>query len=94
MRRLLFALTLAIAAPAVAEPQQADSVETRAHIGPSCFWCSQRVMPKGEEYKWRLMEIGVAVGLLTGLFMARAIKKANAQRAARMALPEARTEIH
>jgi hypothetical protein len=88
MRWLLLALTLAFAAPAAAEPPHTHEV---IYTRPSGFWTSNRPAPNGGEYKWRLMEIGVAVGLLTGLFMARAIKRANRERSARMALPEAPT---
>jgi hypothetical protein len=51
-------------------------------------------MAPGHEYRYRLMEIGVVVGLLTGWWMVRTIKKANADRAARASLPSARTETH
>jgi hypothetical protein len=88
MRRFLLALTLAFAAPAAAEPPQTHEI---LYTRPSGFWTSNRPAPNGGEYKWRLMEIGVAVGLLTGLFMARAIKRANRDRAARAGLPDART---
>jgi len=91
MRRLLLALTLAVAAPAAAEPPHTHEI---IYTRPSGFWTSNRPAPAGYEYKWRLMEIGLAVGLLTGWLMVRAIKKANAERAARAALPQARTELH
>jgi hypothetical protein len=80
MRRFLLALTLAFAAPAAAEPPQSHEI---VYTRPSGFWTSDRPAPNGGEYKWRLMEIGVAVGLLTGLLMVRAIKRANKERAAR-----------
>ena len=80
MRRFLFALTLAFAAPAAAEPPQTHEI---IYTRPSGFWTSNRPAPNGGEYKWRLMEIGVAVGLITGLLMARAIKRASRERASR-----------
>lgn len=91
MRRLLLALTLAVAAPAAAEPPQTHEI---LHARPSGFWTSNRPAPPGYEYKWRLLEIGLAVGLLTGWLLVRTIKKANAERAARAVLPAARTESH
>jgi hypothetical protein len=95
MRCLLLALTLAVAVPVAAEPSPTPYEQTtQERIGPSCFWCSQRHMAPGHEYRYRLMEIGVVVGLLTGWFMVRTIKKANADRAARATLPSARTETH
>jgi len=89
MRRLLLAISLAVAAPAAAEPPTTHEI---IYTRPSGFWTSNRPAPSGGEYKWRLMEIGIAVGLLTGWLLARTIKKANAERAARAALPAARTE--
>ena len=89
MRRLLLALSLAVAAPAAAEPPTTHEI---IYTRPSGFWTSNQPAPPGYQYKWRLMEIGVAVGLLTGLLLRRAIKRANAYRAARAMLPEARTE--
>lgn len=82
MRRLLLALTLALAAPSVAaaEPPQTHEI---LYTRPSGFWTSNRPAPSGGEYKWRLMEIGVAVGLLTGFLMVRAIKRANKERSTR-----------
>ena len=77
MRRLLLALTLAVAAPASAEPPQTHEI---IYTRPSGFWTSNAPAPAGYEYKWRLMEIGGAVFLLTGLFVGRAIKRANEDR--------------
>lgn len=96
VRRLIVALTLAFvaalafaAAPASAEPPRHGEHEI-IYTRPSGFWTSNRPAPPGQEYKWRLLEIGCAVGLLTGLFMNRLIKRANAERAARANLPDAR----
>jgi hypothetical protein len=97
VRRLLLVLTLAFAAilafaatPASAEPPRHGEHEILTDR-PSGFWTSNRPAPPGQEYKWRLLEIGCAVGLLTGLLLSRAIKRANAERAARANLPDART---
>jgi hypothetical protein len=96
VRGLLVALTLAFvaalalaAAPASAEPPRHGEHEILYHR-PSGFWTSNRPAPPGQQYKWRLLEIGCAVGLLTGLLLSRAIKRANAERAARANLPDAR----
>ncbi|HSN26391.1 MAG TPA: hypothetical protein VLT45_08900 [Kofleriaceae bacterium] len=90
MRRLLLVLALALsAAPAGAEPPRHGEHEI-IYTRPSGFWTSNRPAPPGQQYKWRLLEIGVAVGLLTGLLLRRTIKKANAERAARANLPDAR----
>jgi len=84
MRRLVLVIVIAFAAvPASAEPPhhgQHEIIYTR----PSGFWTSNQPAPPGQEYKWRLLEIGIAVGLLTGLLMVRAIKRANAERATRL----------
>jgi hypothetical protein len=80
MRRFALALLIALAAPASAEPPHTHEI---IYTRPSGFWTSNRPAPAGQAYKWRLMEIGVAVGLITGLLMARAIKRANKERSAR-----------
>jgi hypothetical protein len=82
MRRLLLALTLAIAAPSVASAEPPRTHEI-LYTRPSGFWTSNRPAPAGNEYKWRLMEIGVAVGLLTGFLMVRAIRRASKERSTR-----------
>ena len=80
MRRWVLAFVIAIAAvPAAAEPPHHGEHEI-IYTRPSGFWTSNRPAPPGNEYKWRLLEIGVAVGLLTGLLLKRAIKRANAER--------------
>ena len=91
VRRLLFVLTLAFAAaPASATPPRHGEHEI-IYTRPSGFWTSNRPAPPGQEYKWRLLEIGCAICLLTGLLLNRTIKRANAERAARANLPDART---
>ncbi len=77
MRRVLFALTLAFAAPAAAEPPTSHEI---IYNRPSGFWTSNAPAPPGYQYKWRLMQIGVAVFLLTGVLVARTIKRANEDR--------------
>lgn len=88
MRRFLLAVTLAFAAPAAAEPPHTHEI---IYTRPSGFWTSNRPAVGGA-YKWRLLEIGVAVGLLTGLLLARTIKRANKFREERAQLPGTRTE--
>jgi hypothetical protein len=84
MRRLVLVVMLAFAfaAPARAEPPRHGEHEV-IYTRPSGFWTSNQPAPPGGEYKWRLLEIGIAVGLLTGLLLRRLIKKANAEREAR-----------
>ncbi len=77
MRRLLLALSLAVAAPAAAEPPQTHEI---IYTRPSGFWTSNQPAPPGYQYKWRLMQIGAVVGLLTGWLLWRTIKRANAER--------------
>jgi hypothetical protein len=91
MRRLLLALTLAVAAPASAEPPQTHEI---IYTRPSGFWTSNQPAPPGYQYKWRLMEIGAVVGLLTGWLLVRSLKKASAYRGEHATLPAARTENH
>jgi hypothetical protein len=91
MRRLLLALTLAVAAPTAASAEPPTTHEI-IYTRPSGFWTSNRPAPAGGEYKWTLMEIGAAVGLLTALLLRRTINRARAYRAAQGPLPEARTE--
>jgi hypothetical protein len=91
MRRLLLALTLALAAPTASSAEPPTTHEI-IYTRPSGFWTSNRPAPNGGEYKWRLMEVGLAVGLITGLLLARAIRRANKFRTERAVLPEARTE--
>jgi hypothetical protein len=82
MRRLVLIVVLAFAAaPARGEPPRHGEHEI-IYTRPSGFWTSNRPAPPGHEYKWRLLEIGVVVGLITGFFMLRMIKKANAERRA------------
>ena len=79
MRRLALALVLATATPVVAA---ADPPETHEYLSerPSGFWTSN-APAIGGAYRYRLLLIGCAVALGTGLFMRRVIRKANAQRA-------------
>ena len=50
--------------------------------GPSGFWTSPHKAMHGA-YRYRLMGIGAALLLVTGLLLYRLIKKANADRASR-----------
>ncbi len=77
MRRLLLALSLAVAAPAAAEPPQTHEI---IYTRPSGFWTSNQPAPPGYQYKLRLMQIGAVVGLLTGWLLWRTIKRANEDR--------------
>jgi len=81
MRRVVLAcmLLFGVAAPAVAEPPDTHEVLSDR---PSGFWTSNRPAVGGA-YRYRLLLIGVAVGLGTGLVMWRLIRKANAERAGR-----------
>jgi hypothetical protein len=79
MRRLALAVLLATATPIVAA---ADPPETHEYLAerPSGFWTSNRPAIGGA-YRYRLLLIGCAVALGTGLLMRRVIRKANAERA-------------
>jgi len=91
MRRLglaiAFGFALGAATPvASAEPPTTHEVlENR----PSGFWTSNRPAVGGA-YRWRLLGLGTAIALGTGLLVWRMIKRANAARAA--SLPTARIE--
>jgi hypothetical protein len=84
-----FLLTLgflvALAAPAIAVA--APPVEERPHEilsdRPSGFWTSNRPAVGGA-YKWRLLEVGVAVCAITGFFTLRLIRKTRAPAEARV----------
>jgi hypothetical protein len=80
VRRLLLALTLALAAlssAACEEPKDQDRV-----AGRSGFWTS-REPAKGGRYRWRLLGIGAGLAMLTGAGMLALVRRANAERLAR-----------
>jgi hypothetical protein len=78
---------LGVAAPAVAEPPHTHEIlENR----PSGFWTSNRPAVGGA-YRYRLLLLGTAIALGTGLLTWRLIKRANAARAAGPTVPEARS---
>jgi hypothetical protein len=73
-------LAVATAAPASAEPPTTHEIlSTR----PSGFWTSNRPATNGA-YRWRLLGIGVVILAITGYGMRRLVKRANAERAARL----------
>lgn len=82
MQRLVIALVLAFCAlPASAEPG-AGPPPMEQPVGRSGFWTSPYPAKNGA-YRYRLLGIGCALVLTTGLVTWRLVKKANAFRAAR-----------
>ena len=81
MHRWILALALAMAAPttAAAEPPTTHEI---IYNRPSGFWTSNRPAVGGA-YRWRLLAIGAVLAGVTGIFMIRLVRKANAERAAR-----------
>ncbi len=80
VRKLVLALALAVApAAASAEPPNTHEI---IYTRPSGFWTSNRPAVGGA-YRWRLLGIGTAIALITGLGMWRLVKRANAERAQR-----------
>jgi hypothetical protein len=85
MRRLglclffVFGLAMTPGHPAQAEPPQSHEI---IYSRPSGFWTSNRPAVGGA-YRWRLLGVGGAVLLITGLVMWRVIRRANLARAAR-----------
>jgi hypothetical protein len=82
MRRIVLAVFLVVAsvAPAFADPDTQEAPANR----PSGFWGSTQPALHGA-YRYRLLLLGVAVALVTGLVIRRIIMKANASRATRLA---------
>ena len=78
MLRFLIVAMLSVGsvAPALAEPPTTHEILVDR---PSGFWTSNRRAENGA-YRYKLLLIGVAVALATGLFMRRVIRKANAER--------------
>jgi hypothetical protein len=82
MRRLVLLVVLAFAAPAAAQSQpELKQPEVLTHK-PSGFWTSPRPA-QGGAYRYRMMGIGAALLLATGLLTWRLVKRANAERAHR-----------
>ena len=80
MRRLVLAIAFvlglgAMHAAAAEPPQTHEIIYTR----PSGFWTSNRPAVGGS-YRWRLLGVGAAVLGITGFFMLRIVRKANAAR--------------
>jgi hypothetical protein len=103
MRRLVLALALFAAAPvsAAGDPPDRGPMETnpvedvsRPHEvlsdRPSGFWTSNRPAVGGA-YKYRLLEIGCAISLLTGWLTWRLVKKTKAPPRAIVNQPSRRT---
>jgi hypothetical protein len=82
---LVFGFLLAIAMPALAEaaPPEAERPHEILSDRPSGFWTSNRPAVGGA-YKWRLLEVGVAVCAITGFLTIRLVKKAKAPAEARV----------
>ncbi|MDB4953188.1 MAG: hypothetical protein JWO36_757 [Myxococcales bacterium] len=77
---LLVGFGLAFAMPrASAEPPTSHEI---IYTRPSGFWTSNRPA-EGGAYRWRLLGIGGALVLTTGLLTWRLIKRASASRIAR-----------
>ena len=79
---LIIALAIALvgAAPlASAEPPRTHEILTQR---PSGFWTSNRPAVGGA-YRWRLLGIGVGIAAVTGYWMLRLVRRANAERAER-----------
>ena len=79
--RVVFAIGLAVAIAPAARAEPPASHEYLSER-PSGFWTSNRPAVGGA-YRWRLLGLGAAIALATGLLMWRAIRRANAERAAR-----------
>lgn len=81
MRRLVLVLGLALAVPmpgrARAEPPATHEILANR---PSGFWTSN-VPAQNGSYRYRLLELGVAIAALTGLLVWRLVKRTNAARA-------------
>lgn len=74
-----FGLALSPGNSAHAEPPQTHEI---IYSRPSGFWTSNRPAVGGA-YRWRLLGVGGAVLLVTGLLTLRVIRRANTARAAR-----------
>jgi hypothetical protein len=84
MRRLGLCLLCVFGLAASAEPARAEPPQTHEIIysRPSGFWTSNRPA-EGGAYRYRLLGIGLAVLMATGLLTWRVVKRANVSRAAR-----------
>ncbi|HEY4241543.1 MAG TPA: hypothetical protein VGM88_17095 [Kofleriaceae bacterium] len=79
-RWLVFVSALTLSGVAVAEPPHTHEI---LYARPSGFWTSNRPAIGGA-YRYRLLGIGCALALGMGWMMWRFVKKANAERAARL----------
>lgn len=76
MKRLALALVLAgTAAPALADPPPPPS-QVEEQGGRSGFWTSRRPA-NGDEYRYRMLGIGIGLAGGMGLLMWRLVKRAN-----------------
>ncbi len=70
---LALGFVFALAVPAFAEPPTVERPHEILSDRPSGFWTSNRPAVGGA-YKYRLLEIGCAVALLTGWLTVRLVK--------------------
>lgn len=84
MRRLVLAVVMAVGLGAGIAEVAADPPTTHEILSerPSGFWTSNRPA-EGGAYRWRMLGIGCALVLATGLLTWRLVKRANAHRASR-----------
>lgn len=75
---LVFGLGIGVRA-ASAEPPDTHEILTNR---PSGFWTSNRPAIGGA-YRYRLLGLGVVIAGVTGFFVVRALRRANAERAGR-----------
>ncbi len=80
VRGLLLAVILGVAAPSVAAAEPGTTEEVQ-RLGPSGFWTNPNPAVGGS-YRWRLLAVGIGLGLLTGGGMLVLVRRANASRAA------------
>ena len=84
--RLLLAVMLALAVPAVAHADDDSMGQPRGRSG---FWTNPNPAVGGS-YRWRLLAVGVGLAVLTGGGMLVLVRRANAARAAGTAKPTRR----
>jgi hypothetical protein len=81
MARLILALgfVVSLGGAALAEPPTVERPHEILSDRPSGFWTSNRPAVGGA-YKWRLLELGCAITLLTGWLTYRLVKNARGPR--------------